>query len=1358
MQNKNSFQNKYPTLYRWSTTSHDLGHFRYAETDSFDRLVDRILNGNKIYNFFYNRAGQQNARFINISPFFNNVLVQDPSSQPFPYLQVSSFYLHPKITEELNYFNSSKFNRVLTPSFRPLQLENMDFFAKHLEDSARNPDKFTTGRKIVELISNVFTGPDSKYVPDPLSSTLLIDKAYVDALSRSAKNSPFSHVTLDEFFYTLSAFDRNGSFADISKQANVDYETVLKLNYFFSIRNFEQHSLDDFKIKPARIWYEQQFRNYLFSLFDYYYLSSLSYRNKIYFTRRYFGGRSFRLRPRFRFKTKLDSATFFYPSLSLRSPDELPIANENFYPYKSVSNFFDSENFSQQGGTVRKNPLSARTTTIPNLFKHQFSELYNHHWDFKSQTFANSHKIYPTFKNIELKNLPVSKLPSTSLLSELHFETDDLDRLFISAYSSKLDSSHIIYKTLQNYPDSDFSTPFFYKSFAKINSDFLSRSFYSNNRISNSPEFSLFFKSDSILSPTGLSKYNTNLAYTNLRRFQNPFESTNSRPHLRSLFQPSPRYRYFFHHQTRSFKSKYTRPFARRRNSVLQTSKTAPSSPSDIYFYFFDPSISFNKEYSSFYFKNDRSFKLSSNSFFDTIYSRRNLPFRFKYKYSDRQKRDYFFGSKFSARTPVKSPRRKVFSTYRYNHSFHRLKIKRRPTARSEDDLIKDELELRHSFFTDYLYESIFSAPVKFFVDLFDLFILKPTNYAVQSIIRSDNVFSVIVISLVFYFFDYVVTIVYIYFPGGLIFFDYSLFNFSFHFAYISLLIVSVIAIFFAMFQLTSLTTTYNSVSFIRSLSLVSFHFFIELFLILLICFILAFPYVQTNAHRFFFFLSFFIFFSFYLINTFFQFFIQFNRYSYVPSVHVFFPYPLFYQRFGYYRIHFFLSLWPNRFRNIFSHFNSIFLFSTNWPQQLGFQRSFFFIKVGSMTTTPYRSMFKNKAYSLYHLFFPLPTYGPNVFESYSYYQDLINRTSLPRYSMPEDDSEFASKVEDIEEDTVDQEGSHTRFTDLPMFKAEQEENLRDPKNSETQIDWEDTEYDANSFDIAYGYKSDFDSQKSSRYSIPKNIVRRTNAYNGKSSSQIVFDNAHAEDPFQAVFDERLENLEIDPFDEQFTSEASTGFWYPFQLARSSSRFTPPAFFNFHTRPLDPVFRHTQLLPFLFSLKLYKTETTDNSWLFMNDLSKSFSFYSFFFKRFLPNSNMPIAYIVVNIFFFPVKFLISIAAFFISFFWSFYSFLIFSKSPSPHPPIRKKAYFLITYFFIAIGFSAFINTKKLYLLYRRIFNNSLNRPQFNDLFFHLTILVLANLYILQRLFSSEPKRFISLISGFSRSIIYRYFF
>lgn len=1366
---KTEFQAKYPNLYRWSMGDHDLGRFRYSDTDAFDLFIDRVLNGNIVYNYTYKNVGRQHydILFFNVTPFFNNSLVKDVRL-PSTYFQASNhIYVHPKFIEEVN-FQSSAFKWVSTPTFRGFRNENLDFFSKYLDAAAKNPNQFTTGRKISDFFSNIFTGPDKIYSPDSLTSALIIDKAYFQAIKQSTKNSPFSHVTLSEFIYLLSSFDNKDRFSNPTLINNsFSYQDVLKLNYLFSTRQFETYSREDFKLKPVRLWYELQFKRYLLYFYEQYYFSYLSPKNKYISLRKNFRIR--RRRPYRIFDSNSQNATFFYPSFSFPHKDSFDFNYSTYYPYTNAKSYFSPEisTLFSRNLTLLKNPSLSVNNSFSNLFYTRFSDMYNSAWDFRAQTFTDSHKIYPSFSSSKTENFRSNVPVDRSLFSDLNFENDDLDRLFMNAYFNKQDSSNLIYQTLSSYPEKDLSIAHFYKKFNFDNSDFLPVAFYANQTSSQFSSFPLFFQDSSIIQPGVISnkKYKTFASYQNLRRFQNPFESINSRPYLRSLFQPSPRYRKFFHHNRKNFNIKNARPFARRRNSILQDSKTFPAKQSDIYFYFFDPSNSFNKEYSTFYLNNTKTFKLISNPFLDSIYVRRNLPFRIKYKYSDKQKRDYFFNSHIKPRVPLRAPRNKVFPTYRYSHSQKRLKYKQRPPTSYQDNFPRDDLELSDTILINYFTEKIIFMFVDIIPELFNTFFVKPLTNALHIVLKSDNFFSVLVLSFTFYLLDYAAVIIYIYFPGGLAFFDYTLFNYSFHNAYFSIFILSIFGLLFGAFQIW--TTANLQLSLIKLVSLVAFNLFLEISILLFIIFVITFTYVSANFINFIFLFSTAFFFFLHMVNFFFQFFIQFSRYQYVPSSYFFFPFPNLDQIFGYYKINFFFSNWPKRFNFFFQNFRF-------HNYEISFQKSFFFIKVGNISTTPYRRLIPNTSYSLYHLSFPIPTYGPNVFEFYSYYYDLISKTSTQKYTLPSDDAELVEQLYELNEeqessDNLDTEGE--MLDSYEKIQIEKNAHLSNPINSDENDDWEDTDLDANLIDddTEIRTKEDFKlsgQQKTKNTDSPslKNymsykLVKNNKKFKGKVISSINTPTLDASDPTQAFFDERLEDIEFDAFDEQFTSESSIGFWYPFQLSRSSHRILPPPVFNLHKRPLDPLFNHFRLASFLFSIKLYpvKSEKNSDSSEFFSDFKKAFNFYNSFFlsKLFsLQFFSFSFSYFLVSIFFLPIKFIIFI--FFIVFNSIIFPFKIIFGSTKNQKNGQIFLFFLLLFhpFFNLKTF----NSKRIYFLYRKQFSSDCKtRTTLTSFLFHFSIFIISKTFLALCSETNKKRKFFYLIYRFSRFFIHKSF-
>jgi hypothetical protein len=1273
-----------------------LGNVKNADSSQLDKFIDDLAGFPSPKSTFIIDNFGNTPKFINLPPFFNNTLVVDKFRMPGSNVLVDYVYLHPEFTFFKNFTQKSSLQDILTTSsFRPFQTKP-NFFETQINMASSDSDRVTTGRFFSGFINKIFftPPPPPAIIPTKLNASILADQAYLRAIATSINNSPFTIATFDEFFYLLSGFDKTSPYQFSQYQiSNFDYyKTLLKLNYIFhSHRQFTSVNRSDLKVSPVYLWYENLFLSHLSHLLDFYYFSQIrpEYRAKL--------KHAFSID-----KTKYSNffSTEFYPNYVLPKSFKNSFQLISSPLYSGPSNNFDTV-YQKKLPVFFDFPLTNSKET-PNLFKLNFSEVFFYSWDFKSNRFVDSRTQFKKVINhIETKKFRRYKeLPSD--MHKTNLEGDDLDRFFFSAYKKAKtsnptalpDSSTLLYETLRW---STFESPNFsiYKNFTAIQSDFL-----------NTFEFYLPYSknAESQIFNFNVRNHSFSASATFLRRYQHPFNSVSVRPNLRSIFQPSPRYKRFI-----SFRNKFRKnqhyPYGRRKKSSLIKDQTFVRNQNDFYFYFFDPTISFNKEYSS-YFLPKKSFKIAHSNFFDYVYSRRRLPFRKKYKLFDRsEKKDFIFKSRIRSHktsSPSQHVRLRTRKINRYRH--HKTDLIKKEEEHNDHIKYKDSTidvgPLWDASYNWYYPFRILSLTAQGIVVGL---IGAPYRFLTSLILTVDGFFTSTAYYLIFFFFDYMLLTIYVYFPGLLFFFDYAFFSFHFHVFHFWIIFFSFILVIVGAYLLLTSSDFPKKFTFFQFFPFVFFYFSIEVFFTFLGVIFLTFTTVENKVFKFIFFLLFTFIFMFFGVNFFINFFLSFSRYNYIPLPHFFFPYPTWTQRFGSYKTNYYFQTWPIRFL----FFKLYPLLNSHHQKQKKdkFKKSFFFTYVGDIIK---RSFYHKKTfqyvYDLKNLDFPVPIFGPNVFSSYSYYQDKINQ--VPLRASPWDSTQDETVLENESEYQAPNLNDESEFREVTYQPYNWPSKFSILVNDDDEEDLVlDADQDPLLEDNNYYYDTDraVDLSEIHGPTLPTRDLDHTDdaSFFGGKVNQAFFKKQKKPFPVSDVFmDDELEDIfdydsasqfeiyERDTLDQTFTTENSLGYWYSFHISKSNKRVLPPTFTNLHSRPLDPLFTTNLLFPFLISLKSYSD--------FENFPQFKLSSILKFFKIFKISISTPYTYksfwaiaFVVSILFFPIKVFFSFFSFFKIFSKKKYFFKIFSKKKYSYfyYEFRKAFQFNIRF---NISFSAFL--------------------------------------------------------------------
>jgi hypothetical protein len=1290
-----------------------LGNIRHAESDQLDRFFDAITGfPYPPPSTFYKDNFWNNPKFINVPPFFNNTLIADKFRVPGSNVLVDYVYFHPDFAFLRNFTKKSDLQQILTTSsFRSLQ-DKPNFFETQINSISINPDRLTTGRFIGEFINKFFLAPPPPrpILPSKLTASVLADNAYLRAMSNSINNSPFAIVSFDEFFYLLSGFDKTAQYQFSQYQiSNLDYyKTLLKINYIFhSHRQFKHVNSSDFAVQPIHLWYENLFLTYISRLLDFYFFTQiipLHHRN----IKRTF--------PTHKTKSQNSLSTELYPIY------ELPQSFINSFQYISSPIYanptitFDISSFQKKVPVFFNFPNYFSHKSKPNFFNLNFSQIFFYSWDFKSNRLVDNRTKFQKVSNYtETKNFKVSKeLPS--YVQQTNLEGDDLDRFFFLAYkNAKLstferlpDSSTLLYNTLRW---STFESPNFriYKNFTSIQSDFLN-TFEFAFPFNQTSEAQLFnFYANRPLPPTSPPF---------LRRYRHPFTAISHRPHLRSIFQPSPRYKRFISFKNKFKKNHHNYPRSRRKKSSLFKDQSFIGNQNDVYFYFFDPTISFNKEYSN-YFLPKKSFKIANENFFDHVYTRRRLPFRKKYKLFDRiEKKDFVFKSRIrghKANPASKHVRLRTRKIYRYRH----LKT---DLFNKQSDHIDGYYSRDPKIDVGWMWQSgylAWSYPLRYLVvatqGLFGGLIYGPYRFFRGLLFTHDGFLTVATYAGVFYFFDYMLLTIYVYFPGLLFFFDYTFFSFHFHVFHFWVMLFSIIFATVGGYFLLTSSDFPKKFTFFQFFPFVFFYFAIETLFLLLGILFFTFTVITEKAIKIFFFVLFSFFLCLFGLNFFINFFLSFSRYNYIPSSHFFFNYPFWFQRFGCYKSNYYFQIWPSRF-NFFKLFSDCVVFpsiSKNF-----FKKSFFYIYTGNMK----KRYFYNKknffhVYDLKNLDFPVPVFGPNIFSSYSYYQDKLNQ--IPLRLSPWDSNQDETVIEndlDYQMSNLHDETDSALITKQSYVIAnkfaihvteDEHDNIEaeaeaDPDNPEPPSEDFLTESDlfVNTSELSGPNLKDQDLDNLDDPSFFSGKVNK--AFFNKQKKPMEVSDVFIESEIEDIFDyERASHYEIyerDTLDRTFTSENSLGYWYAFQMSKSNKRVLPPTLMLLHSRPLDPLFTTNLLFPFLFSLKSYSNFENFPQFKFYS-MQKCFRIFQTSLDSSYFKNSFWCVQVLVAILFFPIQL-----------FFSVFSFLkrCFIKKHLFKKAFKKARYFYFYYSFrktfyfnlrFNVSFSAFLTYSFFYFFF-----------------------------------------------------------
>jgi hypothetical protein len=964
-------------------------------------------------------------------------------------------------------------------------------------------------------------------------------------------------------------------------------------------------------------------------------------------------------------------SSFFYPIKKFNTSHQ-SVYYQNSQPYSSLFNKLEIGHINFSSLFYKPFVKSKNNQTL------KFSEIYKYRWDFKTSQFVPSksfHDFDEKFDEKKFHAIPLQNFPN--------LESDELDKFFFSAYSrlpsKNLDSSFRIPQVFRKTNRIDSFDIYF--KFSKFDVDFL-------------PSFSYDLKNIKNFSP---SPYNFNI-----RRFSVPFNSIRPQSHLRAIFQPSPRYRRFFIYKSRRFRAS-NRKFSRRRLSLFLPDESKSFDQRSTYYYFFDPTTSFNKEYSNFFSKSKSSFK--SKNFFDTVYARRKMPFRNRhYRFIDRDElRDPIFRSrkKFHQSVEHKNFKTNTRRRRKWSRDYSKHEI---PYAFERPNLWEGSNSYENLFFNPIFEYKAYGPLAQFF----EVFIFDPIKAFFASAFKSENFLSLTFFSLIFYFFDYVSVMLYVYCPFLFSLLDFALFSPHFHIFNFFTLFISLIIVVIVSFSILTQTFSPTRFFFFRVASTV-FNFYFEILISILILIFGFSPNTKTWGHYFL--ISVFIFLSF-LVLTFFSilfFILQFSRFMYYPYPSMFLPGPLFYQVHGFYKSDYFFSKWPKRFQT----FRLFSVFSNSSKKHFAsFQRSFFFVKFKLSKNHKFWSSFYSVPAN--SLFFPTIFYGPNVFSSYSYYQDFWNNT---------DNKQYVNEMSENKNFDEDLYSLRSYFDE----SGRNERILPDERNSWLRYQDENLDVDDVNEDFLKSYEVDPKNEKEIE-SVPID-PEYTNQLSSplklgilpKSDKPAQFNFfLHPNDPHMFRYDNRFELLELDSWDLDISAENSIGFWYPFYFSSSSRRVLPPVFFNLHSRPIDPVLRTNLLVPFLISLKTYPT--SDQLGLDVN--------------------------LVKNVFFFFHKppLFSKIDSNFLSFFISFFFFFI---------------YFCLNFFqflkqiildFISSFFIVFKPSRRAYRQFRKHVNTcGKKKLSLFDFPFYIFIFFFSKFFS-KRFF--KKNRFYLLLFQYSRSIIY----
>jgi hypothetical protein len=371
------------------------------------------------------------------------------------------------------------------------------------------------------------------------------------------------------------------------------------------------------------------------------------------------------------------------------------------------------------------------------------------------------------FKDISLPFDVFDQLSDS--FSNPDIEGDDLDKFFFSAYRSFKASHKLMQPSVSAYESALVDSSIQMKiianfwrlphlemtfKFAQSNLDFLPFFSRPSSDISFTKEAFSEFNRSTVTADRSLKIPDfVNQEPVSLNRFVNPTSYNYPDYRNRRIFPKDCRVRTLRKYDVRTKNLKIS-------NSIRSTDSK------NNYFYLYDPSTTFNFEYENFVNPNSN---LSLNRGF---FIKRTMPFKDQFRKPSYINRDII---------EIKPPQRKRIRSlkknrFRVSSKLARLKEDRnkRPALRSND------LQYRKEVLLDYFREFHFITTLNYLWDryvaeYFYLFFLKPLKSFFTVFFHSENIVTIMFITIMFFIFDYTTVFFYTYMPSITLFLDFSL-------------------------------------------------------------------------------------------------------------------------------------------------------------------------------------------------------------------------------------------------------------------------------------------------------------------------------------------------------------------------------------------------------------------------------------------------------------------------------------------------------------------------------------------------------------------------------------------------------
>ncbi len=501
----------------------------------------------------------------------------------------------------------------------------------------------------------------------------------------------------------------------------------------------------------------------------------------------------------------------------------------------------------------------------------------------------------------------------------------------------------------------NFPNLFIDKSFYQVRKDPNTNLFLRSSPIRKNPELLASIRKNRLLTEHEKYFFSTNSSHTPpnlehcfsdqqaIRRFINPTSVRDFNPAERFLFKAEPHYRRFVN-------VKPLRPKAPGTHRGVDIDQAYPQNPSQIYFFIADPSNSFKSEYDLRFAKTSINQLYESSRLDQSI--KRHLPFK---------SRHYDFTERDNSGDPIfNSPHKIPFSRHRIDlHS-----IPRRPA----------NTPLRpKNFDADYklpMYgdTNLFVFWVKDLGSTFFAYInkvvIQPVTTLFSEAFLYDTLLGDYIISIFFFFYDYVFVVIQLYFPFFWVFFDYN----------------------FSTYKLMPFSQLFYLVSTFFLIFLVNHFIFKKIFEQGLL---VEFPsfwvtcsfFIYATFTDFSFFLS-----LFFLLAILFWPFSFFKSYDYPATFIFFLPGASPHQLLGFYKTNYFFQIWPTRFT--VSKLFSAKLFNIFKEKKTN---SFFFFK--NIKRRPFITSVNTSINGLSPL--SAPFFGPSIMPQYEYNSELVENNHL---------------------------------------------------------------------------------------------------------------------------------------------------------------------------------------------------------------------------------------------------------------------------------------------------------------------------------------------------------------------------